>query len=268
MRRENEKKCATRPSTRSCEVPRCCELSASVRCPRYGLSKAHVDAVVLPAPVKTAHATATLERQVQAGGHRAKSKAAKAAARPAVVAVMAAQADLLSHGQRLSLLRALYQRLHKLLGLRGGAAAPADAPAGDKQVRPRHLLCGVCDAATLTAVACPLDLQAPAAAAAPGRKRGRAAPAGDGDAEARAYVPSWAVHELALCVLPSHAALASNGRTRPRGKAAADAGKAAAGPVASLVAMGFDAKMSADALEETGGDVERAVAWLFANTQS
>lgn len=93
-------------------------------CARYGLTKAHVDAVVLPAPVKTAHVTATLERQAQAGGHRAKG--GKAQARPSVrVAVMSTPLSALSASQRRALLRALHARLHRLLTQT--AAAPAAA---------------------------------------------------------------------------------------------------------------------------------------------
>ena len=39
-----------------------------------------------------------------------------------------------------------------------------------------------------------------------------------------------------------------------------------ASDIDKLVAMGFDARKSADALAENEGDVERAVQWLFANT--
>jgi hypothetical protein len=100
---------------------------------RYGLSKEHVDAVVLPAPVKNSHASATLERQAQAGGHRAKGKAA---ARATVkVSLMTAPLDGLSGSQRRALLCALHARLHKLLALRGGAAGPAADAAVEKQAR-------------------------------------------------------------------------------------------------------------------------------------
>ena len=92
-----------------------------------------MDALVLPAPVKPAHATATLERQAQAGGHRAKGKGK---ARPKLkLAVMAAPVDALSGSQRLALLRALYLRLQQLLG-RGGAAPAAPAVAPDASAAP------------------------------------------------------------------------------------------------------------------------------------
>ena len=100
---------------------------------RYGLSKAYVDALVLPAPVKPAHATATLERQAQAGGHRAKGKGK---ARPKLkLSVMAAPVEALSGSQRLALLRALYLRLQQLLG-RGEQAPAAPAPAPDAAAAP------------------------------------------------------------------------------------------------------------------------------------
>ena len=89
---------------------------------RYGLSKEYVDSIVLPSPVKTAQ-TATLERQAQAGGHRAKGKQAKALT--VKLSLMSAPLDTLSDGQRRALLRALHQRLHSLLAAApGGSAAP------------------------------------------------------------------------------------------------------------------------------------------------
>ena len=92
-----------------------------------------MDALVLPAPVKPAHATATLERQAQAGGHRAKGKGK---ARPKLkLSVMAAPVDALSGSQRLALLRALYLRLQQLLG-RGEQAPAAPAPAPDAATAP------------------------------------------------------------------------------------------------------------------------------------
>jgi hypothetical protein len=76
---------------------------------------------VLPAPVKTANATANMERQAQAGGHRAAK--GKAAARAVTkLAVMTAPVDGLSGSQRRALLRALHARLHKLLALAGGGS--------------------------------------------------------------------------------------------------------------------------------------------------
>ena len=87
---------------------------------RYGLSKEYIDSIVLPSPVKTAQ-TATLERQAQAGGHRAKGKAAKATVK---LSLMSAPLDALTDGQCRVLLRALHQRLHTLLAAAPGAAAP------------------------------------------------------------------------------------------------------------------------------------------------
>ena len=137
---------------------------------RYGLSKEYVDAIVLPSPVRTAQ-TATLERQVQAGGHRAKGKQAKATLK---LSTMAASLDTLSDGQRRALLHALHQRLRALLA-KGGAAAP---------VRPQLLtntLSRVPDRSTQQAAA--------PAAAAPKRGRAPAKPAGG---EAPKCVPlSW-----------------------------------------------------------------------------
>lgn len=43
--------------------------------------------------------------------------------------------------------------------------------------------------------------------------------------------------------------------------------KAAGGGYDQLVGMGFSAQAATAALVETEGDVERAVAWLFANPQ-
>jgi hypothetical protein len=50
-----------------------------------------------------------------------------------------------------------------------------------------------------------------------------------------------------------------------RGKAAAAPAAGAPTGVDALVAMGFDAAKSADALEENAGNMEAAVAWLFAH---
>ena len=86
---------------------------------RYGLSKEYVDSIVLPSPVKTAQ-TATLERQAQAGGHRAKGKPAKATVK---LSLMSAPLDGLSDGQCRALLCLLHQRLHSLLGAAPDAAA-------------------------------------------------------------------------------------------------------------------------------------------------
>ena len=80
-----------------------------------------MDSIVLPLPVKTAQ-TATLERQAQAGGHRAKGKQTKATVK---LSLMAASLDTLSDSQRRTLLRALHQRLHSLLALAAGPAAAA-----------------------------------------------------------------------------------------------------------------------------------------------
>jgi hypothetical protein len=117
LRRDNEKKCA-RPEV-ACASRRA--YAAPLR--RYGLSKEYVDSIVLPSPVRTAQ-TATLERQVQAGGHRAKGKQAKATLK---LSMMAASLDTLSDSQRRALLHALHQRLHALLAKGGGAAAPVRA---------------------------------------------------------------------------------------------------------------------------------------------
>lgn len=116
MRRENETKYAR------CRGMLAQSCTDGLR--RYGLTKEYVDSIVLPSPVKTAQ-TATLERQAQAGGHRAKGKQAKATLK---LSLMEASLDTLSDGQRRVLLRALHQRLHSLLATGPGSAA-ADAPA-------------------------------------------------------------------------------------------------------------------------------------------
>ena len=112
MRRENEKKCAHVACLH--RAPRSRRASG-----RYGLSKEYVDSIVLPSPVKTAQ-TATLERQAQAGGHRAKAKQAKATVK---LSLMSAPLDALSDGQCRALLLALHTRLHSLLAAAPGAAA-------------------------------------------------------------------------------------------------------------------------------------------------
>ena len=114
MRGENKKKCA-RADRLACTVHR----TYARRVGRYGLSQEYIDSIVLPSPVKTAQ-TATLERQAQAGGHRAKGKQAKATVK---LSLMTAPLDGLSDSQCRALLRALHQRLHSLLAAAPGAAA-------------------------------------------------------------------------------------------------------------------------------------------------
>jgi uncharacterized UBP type Zn finger protein len=65
-----------------------------------------------------------------------------------------------------------------------------------------------------------------------------------------------------VCSLAHRCARKTARRSRPRAKAAA---AGAPQGVDALVAMGFDARKSADALEENGGDVQRAITWLFAH---
>jgi hypothetical protein len=115
----------TRKSAHAGEACAAARRGALTLLPRYGLSKEYVDSIVLPSPVKTAQ-TATLERQVQAGGHRAKGKQAKATLK---LSMMEASLDALSDSQRRALLRALHQRLHSLLAAAPGAsAAPVRLP--------------------------------------------------------------------------------------------------------------------------------------------
>lgn len=167
---------------------------------RYGLSKEHIDAIVLPAPVKSAHATATMERQAQAGGHRAKGKAAAApTATKLKLSLMTSDVETLTAGQKLALLHRLHQRLQFLQRL----ARPAPASAG--QPAP------------------------PAAKPAGGRKR-KADGAAPGKKSAPELMGDPEQHKLA-----------------------------------QLVAFGYPRDKCQDALEESGGNLERAVEWLCSN---
>ena len=79
--------------------------------PRYGLSEEEISKVILPAPPKSAHATATVERQAQAGGFRPKGKGdVEAEETAARVSLMTVDPATLTAGQCISLLEMLHQR--------------------------------------------------------------------------------------------------------------------------------------------------------------
>ena len=128
LRKENEEKCgpvcwrAGREADSSLATPSCR--------PRYGLSPEYIASVVLPAPVRTTHASAAVERQPQAGGHRAKGPAQQP--RPAdalTFSLMHGDASALSKSQLFALLRALHRKIASLRGAGPSCAPPDAAPA-------------------------------------------------------------------------------------------------------------------------------------------
>jgi hypothetical protein len=210
MRRENEKKCA-RAAMRACTEHR--THARRVFC-RYGLSKEYVDSIVLPSPVKTTQ-TATLERQAQAGGHRAKGKQAKTTLK---LSLMSAPLDMLSDGQCRALLRALHQRLHSLLAAAPGAAAPPadDAPApkrGRAPAKPKGAAAGGEAPRCVTGRAAAVAARAVAnlIAVSPRRKRAKAG-AGASTAveqlQAMGFDPKKAAEALVECNNDTNAAVA------------------------------------------------------------
>jgi len=98
---------------------------------RYGLSKEYIDSIVLPAPVKPAHASAAVERQPQAGGHRAKGVPPAPRAVDEKISLMHSDASSLNASQLMLLLRFLHRKVHRLVekvgqtdkAPEGGAAA-------------------------------------------------------------------------------------------------------------------------------------------------
>ena len=97
---------------------------------RYGLTPEYIASVVLPAPVRSTHASAGVERQPQAGGHRATGPAPKPADN-VTFSLMHGDASVLIKNQLMALLRALHRKLASLRPASNAppeeAAAPADA---------------------------------------------------------------------------------------------------------------------------------------------
>ena len=231
LRRENEKKCG-------CWQNMLAQSSAlTQRLARYGLSKEYVDSIVLPSPVKTAQ-TATLERQVQAGGHRAKGKPTKATVK---LSLMTASLDALSDSQRRALLRALHRRLHSLL-----AAGPAATAAPVRAPRLQETATADCGPTTganrCRCQAWPRSRQT----------KGRGC--------WRRSLKARATRCASIAKSADNCPPAMLDARRKRTKAGGGAGGTG---IEHLVGMGFDAQKAADALAECDGDLSAAVAWLF-----
>lgn len=228
---------------------------------RYGLSQEYIDSIELPAPVKPAHASAVVERQPQAGGHRPKGSGPAPKVGGLRISLMHGDTGTLNGSQLVGLLRCLHRKLQTVAEHLPTVAA--SAPPGPEDGAAAH---GVRDQGGKRAefLVCIDGMFLPKGSHANKTTANKRKPTAQATKPRCAHAASLLARgHMVACDIRSHEDLVAF--CRKNRKAAGAAELMESSDIDKLVAFGYPRAKCQDALEECGGDLQSAVEWLLKN---